>query len=174
MPIVGWSLPDEWRKRRPCWKRIKTLFQSNFISSPRNKKKKKKKCDSLVSYLSIHISVEGSAAQCDCAAEPFQNFTGFKSSSFSRSRQKSTFCCSVKMSTVGGLARLFISRSTRLLAGRNVANSPVVSCRSRSIFAATTRGASQKPRILPVSCACSQVCVCQMHKHTQGKDLELH
>ncbi|XP_058955301.2 complement component 1 Q subcomponent-binding protein, mitochondrial-like [Pocillopora verrucosa] len=72
------------------------------------------------------------------------------------------------MSTVGGLARLFISRSTRLLAGRNVANSPVVSCRSRSIFAATTRGASQKPRILPVSCACSQVCVCQMHKHTQA------
>ncbi|PFX28489.1 Complement component 1 Q subcomponent-binding protein, mitochondrial [Stylophora pistillata] len=72
------------------------------------------------------------------------------------------------MSTVRGLARLFIARSTRLLAGRNVANSSPVSCRSRSIFAATTRGASQKPRILPVSCACSQVCVCQMHKHTQA------
>lgn len=75
------------------------------------------------------------------------------------------------MSSITGVVRLFSRRTTRLLSSRNAANNFIGSCRSRSVFAATTRGASQNPALF-VSCACSKVCVCEAHKYTQA-DSEL-
>ncbi|XP_068679524.1 complement component 1 Q subcomponent-binding protein, mitochondrial-like isoform X2 [Montipora foliosa] len=72
---------------------------------------------------------------------------------------------------MAGLVRLFSRRTTRLLPSRNMSSNLVGSCRSRSVFAATTRGASQNPGLV-ISCACSKVCACEMHKYTQA-DSEL-
>ena len=82
--------------------------------------------------------------------------------------KKSYFIYRISMSTIAGLVRLFSRRTTKLLSSRIVSNNVVGSCRSRSVFAATmARGASQNPRLL-ISCACSKVCVCEVHKYTQG------
>ena len=71
------------------------------------------------------------------------------------------------MSTFTGLVRLFSRRTTRVLSSKNVANTFQSSCRARSIFAATTRGASQN-LIYAIPCACTKVCACEVHKYTQG------
>lgn len=71
------------------------------------------------------------------------------------------------MSTFTGLVRLFSRRTTRVLSSKNVANTFQSSCRARSIFAATTRGASQNLRYA-IPCACTKVCACEVHKYTQG------
>lgn len=62
---------------------------------------------------------------------------------------------------------MFITRSSRVLSSRHVAYNQLVSCRSRSVFAATTRGASQNLK-QTISCACSKVCSCELHKYTQA------
>lgn len=71
------------------------------------------------------------------------------------------------MSTFTGLVRLFSRRTTRVLSSKNVANTFQSSCRARSVFAATTRGASQNLRYA-IPCACTKVCACEVHKYTQG------
>ena len=71
------------------------------------------------------------------------------------------------MSTFTGLVRLFSRRTARVLSSKNVANTFQSSCRARSIFAATTRGASQNLRYA-IPCACTKVCACEVHKYTQG------
>ena len=71
------------------------------------------------------------------------------------------------MSTFTGLVRLFSRRTARVLSSKNVANTLQSSCRARSIFAATTRGASQNLRYA-IPCACTKVCACEVHKYTQG------
>lgn len=71
------------------------------------------------------------------------------------------------MSTFTGLVRLFSRRTTRVLSSKNVTNTFQSSCRARSIFAATTRGASQSLRYA-IPCACTKVCACEVHKYTQG------
>lgn len=75
------------------------------------------------------------------------------------------------MSTFTGLVRLFSRRTARVLSSKNVANTFQSSCRARSIFAATTRGASQNLRYA-IPCACTKVCACEVHKYTQA-DSEL-
>ena len=71
------------------------------------------------------------------------------------------------MSTFTGLVRLFSRRTARVLSSKNVANTFQSSCRARSIFAATTRGASQNLRYA-IPCACTKVFACEVHKYTQG------
>ena len=71
------------------------------------------------------------------------------------------------MSTFTGLVRLFSRRTARVLSSKNVANTFQSSCRARSIFAATTRGASQNLRYV-IPCACTKGCACEVHKYTQG------
>jgi len=71
------------------------------------------------------------------------------------------------MSPFTGLVRLFSRRTTRVLSSKNVANTFQSSCRARSIFAATTRGASQSLRYA-IPCASTKVCACEVHKYTQG------
>ncbi|XP_029194269.1 complement component 1 Q subcomponent-binding protein, mitochondrial-like [Acropora muricata] len=71
------------------------------------------------------------------------------------------------MSTFCGLAGLFSRRSARFLFSRNVSNSLVGCCRSRSIFAATTRGASQSKGLV-IACACAKVCACEKHNYSRA------
>ena len=71
------------------------------------------------------------------------------------------------MSTFCGLAGLFSRRSARFLFSRNVSNNLVGCCRSRSIFAATTRGASQSKGLV-IACACAKVCACEKHNYSRG------